>query len=63
MDETACWMHLPGNSTSHTSGSGTVSLKTTGHKKDHFTVAPVLKLMELLSQNHLLFSKERELDY
>ena len=39
MDETACWMDMPGNSTFHTSGSRTVSLKTTGHEKDHFTVA------------------------
>lgn len=39
MDETACWMDMPGSTTINASGSRTVSLKTTGHEKDHFTVA------------------------
>ena len=38
MDETACWMDMPGDTTLHHAGARTVTLKTTGHKKDHFTV-------------------------
>ena len=38
MDETACWMDMPGDTTVNSSGARTVSLKTSGHKKDHYTV-------------------------
>jgi hypothetical protein len=38
MDETACWMDMPGDSTIHFTGSRSVSLKTTGHEKQHYTV-------------------------
>lgn len=37
-DETACWMDMPGDTTVATTGSRSVSLKTTGHEKNHFTV-------------------------
>ena len=38
MDETACWMDMPGDTTVHHSGACSISLKSTGHEKDHFTV-------------------------
>ena len=38
MDETACWMDMPGDTTVATTGTYSVSLKTTDHEKDHFTV-------------------------
>ena len=38
MDETACYMDMPSNTTIDVQGAKSVSLKTTGHKKDHFTV-------------------------
>ena len=38
MDETACWMDMPGDSNVHFTGSRSVSLQTTGHEKQHFTV-------------------------
>ena len=38
MDETACWMDMPSDTTVATTGSHSIPLKTTGHEKDHFTV-------------------------
>ena len=38
MDETACWMDMPGDTTIAPTGSRSVPLKTSGHEKDHFTV-------------------------
>ena len=38
MDETPCWMDMPSDTTVHFSGSKSVSVKTTGHEKNHFTV-------------------------
>lgn len=38
MDETACWMDMPSNTTIDVCGAKCVPLKTTGHEKDHFTV-------------------------
>ena len=38
MDETAYWMDMPGDTTVHHSGARSISLKSTGHEKDHFTV-------------------------
>ena len=38
MDETACWMDMPSDTTVATTGSRSIPLKTTGHEKDHFTV-------------------------
>lgn len=41
MDETACWMDMPSDTTVAPAGSRSVPLKTTGHaghEKDHFTV-------------------------
>ena len=38
MDETACWMDMPSDTTVEVCGSKCVPLKTTGHEKDHFTV-------------------------
>ena len=38
MDETACWMDMPSETTVATTGSHCVPLKTTGHEKNHFTV-------------------------
>ena len=38
MDETACWMDMPSDTTIDVRGAKSVSLKTTGHEKDHFTI-------------------------
>ncbi len=38
MDETACWMDIPSDTTVDVGGARCVPLKTTGHEKDHFTV-------------------------
>ena len=38
MDETACWMDIPSETTVTFSGSRSVPLKTTGNEKNHFTV-------------------------
>ncbi len=38
MNETPCWMDMPSDTTVHFSGSKSVSVKTTGHEKNHFTV-------------------------
>uniref|UniRef100_A0A1X7TK98 DDE-1 domain-containing protein n=1 Tax=Amphimedon queenslandica TaxID=400682 RepID=A0A1X7TK98_AMPQE len=38
MDETACWFDMPNDTTIHHTGARSVSLKTTGHEKDHFSV-------------------------
>ena len=38
MDETACWMDMPSETTVATTGSRSIPLKTTGHEKNHFTV-------------------------
>ena len=38
MDETACWMDMPSDTTVAITGSHSVPVKTTGHEKDHFTV-------------------------
>ena len=38
MDETACWFEMLSDTTVASTGSRSVPLKTTGHKKDHFTV-------------------------
>ena len=38
MDETACWMDMPSDSTFDILGARSVPLKTTGHEKNHFTV-------------------------
>ena len=38
MDETACWLDMPSETTVDTTGASCVPLKTTGHDTDHFTV-------------------------
>ena len=38
MDETACWMDMPSDTTVAVTGARSVLLKTTGHEKNHFTV-------------------------
>ena len=38
MDETACWMDMPSDTTVAVTGSRSVPLKTSGHEKNHFTV-------------------------
>ena len=38
MDETACWMDMPSDTTVDSTGARSVPIKTTGHEKDHFTV-------------------------
>ena len=38
MDETACWFDMLADTTVAPTGSKAVPVKTTGHKKDHFTV-------------------------
>ena len=38
MDETACWMDMPSDTTIDLVGAQSVPLKTTGHEKDHYTV-------------------------
>ena len=38
MDETACWMDMPSDTTVAVTGARSVPLKTTGHEKNHFTV-------------------------
>ena len=38
MDETACWMDMPSDTTVALSGERSVPLKSTGHEKSHFTV-------------------------
>ena len=43
MDETACWMDMPGDTTVHFSGVRSVSVKSTGHDKNHYTVVLTAK--------------------
>ena len=38
MDETACWMDMPSDTTIDAIGARSVPIKTKGHEKDHFTV-------------------------
>lgn len=38
MDETACWMDMPSDTTVDHVGAQSVPIKTTGRDKDHFTV-------------------------
>ena len=38
MDETACWMDMPSDTTIDVRGANCIPLKTTGHEKDHFIV-------------------------
>jgi hypothetical protein len=43
MDETACWMDMPADTTVEFRGAQSVSVKTTGHEKNHFTVVLTAK--------------------
>ena len=43
IDETACWMDMPADTTVEVRGSRSVSVKTTGHEKNHFTVVLTAK--------------------
>ena len=43
MDETACWMDMPSDTTAHFTGAQSVSLRTSGHEKDHYTVVLTAK--------------------
>ena len=43
MDETVCWMDMPSDTTVHFTGARSVSLKTSGHEKDHYTVVLTTK--------------------
>jgi len=38
MDETACWLEMPSDTTVSSIGERSVPIKTTGHEKDHYTV-------------------------
>ena len=38
MDETACWMDMPFDTTVATTGSRSIPLKTSSHEKNNFTV-------------------------
>ena len=38
IDETACWMDMPSDTSVAITGAYSVPLKTTGHEKDHFTI-------------------------
>ena len=38
MDETACWMDMPSDTTVHLKGASSVPVKSTGHEKNHFTL-------------------------
>ncbi len=38
MDETACWMDMPSDTTVAPVGARLIPIKTTGHTKDHYTV-------------------------
>ena len=38
MDETACWMDMPSDTTVDTIGARSIPIKTTGHEKSHYTV-------------------------
>ncbi len=43
MDETACWMDMPSDTTIDFCGARSVSVKTTGHEKNHYTVVLTAK--------------------
>ena len=43
MDETACWMDMPSDTTVYFSGARSVPMKTTGHDKSHYTVVLTAK--------------------
>ena len=43
MDETACWFNMPSDTTIDVTGAKSVSVKTTGHEKNHFTVVLTAK--------------------
>ena len=38
MDETACWMDMPSDTTVDNVGARSIPIKTTGHEKSHYTV-------------------------
>ncbi len=43
MDETACWMDMPSDTTIDLCGARSVSVKTIGHEKNHYTVVLTAK--------------------
>lgn len=55
MDETACWMDMPSDTTIHKTGARSVSLKTSGHEKDHFTVILTARADGVKSKPYLVF--------
>ena len=43
MDETACWMDMPSDTTAALCGERSVPVISTGHEKSHFTVVPAAR--------------------
>ena len=50
-----CWMEMPSDTTVHCSGSRSVSVKTTGHEKDHFTVILTAKADGTKMKSYVVF--------
>lgn len=55
MDETACWMDMPSDTTIHKTGARSVSLKTSGHEKDHYTVILTARADGFKSKPYVVF--------
>lgn len=59
MDETPCWMDIPSDTTIATTGSCSILLKTSGHKKDHFTVILTAKADETKFKSFICVQRKR----
>ena len=60
MDETACWMDMPSDTTVAVTGARSVLLKTTGHEKNHFTVILTAR-SDVVKMKPFVVSKEKAL--
>ena len=55
MDETACWMDMSSDTTIEATASCSIPLKTTSHKKNHFTAVLTAKLNEAKLKPFVVF--------
>ena len=56
MDETACWMDMPLDTTVTLCGERSVPVKSTGHEKSHFTVVLTARANGSKMQPFVVFS-------
>ena len=55
MDETACWLDMPSDTTVHFSGARSVLMKRTGHEKGHYTFVLTAKADETKLKPFVVF--------